>query len=72
MIEKTLLIKQSYIASLPMAQMHFVLFGFVKDPASHLNRSPSIHSNGYVSSGDRPTCLAGSPTKSESFVQYAG
>ncbi len=26
--------------------------------------TPSSHSNGYASSGDHPTCLAGSPTKS--------
>ncbi len=72
MIEKTLVIKQSHITLLPMAQIHFILFGFVKDLASHLGRSPSIHSSGYASSGDQPTCLASSPTKSESFVQYAG
>lgn len=51
--------------------MRFVLFGFVNDLALHLGRSPSIHSFGYGSSDDRPTCLASSPTKSESFVQFA-
>ena len=72
MIEKTWVIRRSYIALLSMEQIRFVLFGFVKEPASHLGRSPLPHSNGYDPSGDRPTCLAGSPTKSESFVQYAG
>ena len=72
MVEKTWVIRRSYIALLSMEQIRFVLFGFVKEPASHLGRSPLTHSNGYGPSGDRPTCLAGSPTKSESFVQYAG
>ena len=52
--------------------VRFFLFGFVEDLALHLGRSPSIHSNGYGSSNDRPTCLANSPKNSESFVQYAG
>ncbi len=86
MIEKTWVIRRSYIALLSMEQIRFVLFGFVKEPTSHLGRrcagmrkcrerqdagsdTPLTHSNGYGPSGDRPTCLAGSPTKSESFVQ---
>jgi len=40
--------------------------------ASHLERSPLIHSYGYESAGDRPTCFASLPIKSKSFVQYAG
>jgi len=40
--------------------------------ASHLERSPLIHSYGYESAGDRPTCLASLPLKSKSFVQHAG
>jgi len=40
--------------------------------ASHLERSPLIHSYGYESAGDRPTCLASLPLKSKSFIQYAG
>jgi len=40
--------------------------------ASHLERSPLIHSYGYESAGDRPTCFASLPLKSKSFVQYAG
>jgi len=39
--------------------------------ALHLGRSPLIHSYGYESVGDRPTCLASLPLKSKSFVQYA-
>jgi len=35
-------------------------------------RSPLIHSYGYESAGDRPTCLASLPIKSKSFMQYAG
>jgi hypothetical protein len=40
--------------------------------ASHLERSPLIHSYGYGSAGDRPTCLASLPLNSKSFMQYAG
>ena len=40
-------------------------------PASHLERSPLIHSYGYASAGNRPTCLANLPLKSKSFMQYA-
>lgn len=34
MIEKTRVIKQSYIALLSIAQLHVVLFGFVNEQAS--------------------------------------
>jgi len=40
--------------------------------ASHLERSPLIHSYGYESAGDRPTCFASLPLKSKSFMQYEG
>jgi len=40
--------------------------------ASHLERSPLIHSYGYESAGDRPICLTSLPLKSKSFMQYAG
>ena len=40
--------------------------------ASHLEQSPLIHSYCYASAGDRPTCLAGLPLISRSFMQYAG
>jgi len=40
--------------------------------ASHLERSPLIHSYGYESAGDRPCCLASLPINSKSFMQYAG
>ena len=40
--------------------------------ASHLERSPLIHSYGYESAGDRPTCLTSLPLKSKSFMHYAG
>jgi len=40
--------------------------------ASHLERSPLIHSYGYASAGDRPSCFARLPLKSKSFMQYAG
>ena len=52
--------------------LRFVLFGFITKLASHLERSPLIHSLGYESAGDRPTCLATLPLKSKSFVQYPG
>ena len=58
---------------LPLKEwVHIALLGFVKDLALHLGRSPSIHSNGYESSSDRPTCLTSSFTKSKPFVQHAG
>jgi len=40
--------------------------------ASHLERSPLIHSYGYESAGDRPTCFTSLPLKSKSFMQYPG
>jgi len=40
--------------------------------ASHLEQSPLIHSYGYESAGDCPTCFASLPIKSKSFMQYAG
>ena len=40
--------------------------------AAHLGRSPLIHSYGYESAGDRPTCFTSLPLKSKSFMQYAG
>jgi len=52
--------------------LQFVLFGFMNNLASHLERSPLIHSYGYASAGDRPTCFANLPIKSKSFMQYAG
>jgi len=53
-------------------QLQFVLFGFMNKLAAHLVRSPLIHSYGYESAGDRPTCFASLPLKSKSFMQYAG
>ena len=89
MIDKTLSSKHSKNNSPFVERVCLVLFGFVKDLASHLDRRcarkrkcrgrqdaesdpSSIHSNGYASSDDQPTCLASSPTKSKSFMQYAG
>ena len=40
--------------------------------APHLERSPLIHSYGYASTGDRPTCFASLPINSKSFMQYVG
>jgi hypothetical protein len=40
--------------------------------ASHLERSLLVHSFGYASAGDRPTCFASFPLKSKSFMLYAG
>ena len=37
--------------------LQLVLFGFMNNLASHLERSPLIHSYGYESAGDRPTCF---------------
>jgi len=53
-------------------QLQFVLFGFMNNLASHLERSPLIHSYGYESTGNRSTCFASLPLKSKSFMQYAG
>ncbi len=52
--------------------LQFVLFGFMSNLASHLERSSLIHSYGYESAGDRPTCLASLPINTKSFMQYAG
>ena len=50
----------------------FVLFGFRAHLALHLERSPSSHSYGYDSAGDRPSYFASSTLNPESFVQYTG
>ena len=63
---------RSYIKLMDFKLLQFVLFGFMNNLASHLERSPLIHSYGYESAGDRPTCLANLPIKSKSFIQYAG
>jgi len=55
-----------------LATLHLVLFGFMSNLASHLERSPLIHSYGYESAGDRPTCFASLLINSKSFMQYAG
>jgi hypothetical protein len=52
--------------------LQFVLFGFMSKLASHLERSLLIHSYGYESAADRPTCLASLPLNSKSIMQYAG
>ena len=38
--------------------IQIALFGFMNKLASHLERSPLIHSYCYESAGDRPTCFA--------------
>jgi hypothetical protein len=38
--------------------LQFVLSGFMSNLASHLERSPLIHSYGYEYADDRPTCLS--------------
>jgi hypothetical protein len=56
-------------------RLQFILFGFTNKLASHLERSPLIHSYGYESAGDRPTCFASLPLKSKSLkflMQYPG
>jgi len=55
-----------------IVRLQFALFGFMNNLASHLERSPLIHSYGYESAGDRPTCFASLPLKSKSFMQYPG
>jgi hypothetical protein len=62
---------RSYIKFMDFELLQFVLFGFMNNLASHLERSPLIHSYGYESAGDSPTCLASLPLKSKSFIQYA-
>jgi hypothetical protein len=52
--------------------LQIVLFGFMNKLASHLERSPLIHSYCYESAGNRPTCLASYSLNSKSFMQYAG
>ena len=52
--------------------LQFVLFGFMNNLASHLGRSPLIHSYSYESAGDRPTCFANLSINPKSFMQYAG
>jgi hypothetical protein len=59
-------------AMLLTAWMQIILFGFMNNLASHLERSPLIHSFGYESAGDRPTCFTSLPINSKSIVQYAG
>jgi len=53
-------------------RLQFVLFGFMNNLASHLERSPLIHSYGYESASDRPNCFASLPIKSKPFMQYTG
>ena len=53
-------------------EVQIVLIGFLSNLASHLGRSPSIHSNGYGFSADRPTCLARFPRNPDPFMQRAG
>ena len=55
-----------------MAAACFVLFGFRARRASHLDRSPTSHSNGYACSADRSTCFARHALNSEPFMQHAG
>jgi len=55
-----------------IVRLQFVLFGFTNNLASHLERSPLMHSYSYASVGDRPTCFASLPLKSKSFMQYPG
>ena len=52
--------------------MQTVLFGFSNKLALQLERFPSIHSDGYEFSGDRPICLANLPLNSKSFMNNAG
>jgi hypothetical protein len=40
--------------------------------ASHLERSPLIHSYGHAPAGDRSACFAKLPLKFKSCGQYAG
>jgi len=55
-----------------LTRLQFALSGFMNKLASHLERSPLVHSYGYESAGDRPTCFTSLPIKSKSFMQYAG
>jgi len=43
-----------------------------KNLAANLDRSPLIHSNGYVSAGDRSTLFAIFPLSFVPFMQYTG
>ena len=47
----------SYSSTTKLNRLHFALFGFMNNLASHLERSPLIHSYGYDSADDRPTWL---------------
>ncbi len=55
-----------------IAAAQCVLFEFRTPLASHFARSPSNHSYGYASSGDRTNCLASDALILEPFMQYAG
>jgi hypothetical protein len=50
--------------------MPLVLFGFLRNLASHLERFLSNHSYGYAFSNNRPTCFASFPRNSEPLMKY--
>jgi hypothetical protein len=54
------------------ASAQFVLFGVRKNWALYSVRSPSIHSYGYASVGDRTDYLALIRLPSEPFMNYPG
>jgi|GEM_PF-4632040 len=55
-----------------IAKIQFVLFGFLRNLASHLERFFSNHNYGYASSKNHPTCFASFPRNSEPFMNYPG
>lgn len=68
------LFKNQAIKSLfsKMAAVQSVLFAFMLNQASYLERSPLKRSPRYVFSGDRPTCLARLTLNRKPFMNYPG
>ena len=64
---------QDVINKFPVSSsLSIVLFGFMKNLALHLGRSPLIHSYSYELAGDNPTCVAKFPINSKSFIKHPG
>ena len=68
MISKRTLIKMDTTNTISRHSLLFILFGFIKNLALHLERSPLIHSDYYEPAGDRPICLARFPINSKSSM----
>jgi hypothetical protein len=65
-------INEIYVLHSACSKLHFVLFGFRTNLASHFARSPLAHSYGYGPAADRTNCLASFALNPEPFMKYAG